>query len=254
MANRLSGKTCLLTGVGSGIGQRTAELFCSEGAKVVGCDVNEAAAEATADSITAIGGDIRLAPAGDLTDPKACFELVAFAEALYGGIDVLFNNAARTYFAFMDEMTPELWRANMTGELDIAFHMCLAVWPALKRRGGGSIINLGSLAGHRATHAVGNVAHMAAKAAVIAMTKQMALEGGKHRIRVNTISPGPIATAATAFLLDTEEYRRIAGDFLVLGRVGKPDDIANYGLFLATDESQWITGTDLLVDGGHAVL
>jgi meso-butanediol dehydrogenase / (S,S)-butanediol dehydrogenase / diacetyl reductase len=221
---------------------------------VVGCDVDADSATAVGNAITASGGDIRVAPARDLSTAEPCFELVSFAEQAHGAIDVLFNSAARTYFAFMDEMTPEIWRDNMNAELDIAFYMCLAVWPALKRRGGGSIINIGSLAGHRASYAVGNTAHMAAKAAVIAMTKQMALEGGKYQIRVNSISPGPVATQATAFLLETEEYKKIARDFLVLGRVGQPSDIANYGLFLASDESRWITGTDLLIDGGHAVL
>lgn len=255
MAERLAGKVCLITGIASGIGQRAAEMFAAEGAHVIGCDMNEAGAAATAAAIVAEGGRIDVVPGEDLTAIEACHRLVAAADAIGGGIDTLFNNAALCRFEFMDGMeTTEAWDFTMKHELDIAFYMCMAIWPALRRRGGGSIINVGSLAAHRATAAVGNVAHMAAKGAVVAMTKQLALEGGTHRIRVNSVSPGPVATAQTAFLLDTEEYRQSVGQFLVLGRVGQPADIAAYALFLATDEASWINGTDLLIDGGHAVL
>lgn len=254
MTGRLADKVCIITGVGSGMGQKAVEFFCKEGALVVGCDVDREAAEKTGEAARAAGGQAVIAPIGDLTDPARCRELVAFAESSFGGVDVLYNNAARAHFAFMDEMEPAVWDRCIRDELDIAFYMCIAAWPALRTRGGGSIINVGSLAAQRASWTVGNVAHMAAKAGVIAMTKQMALEGGRHQIRVNSISPGPISTAATKFVLETEEYYRIAGDFLVLGRVGQPADIAHYAVFLASDESTFITGTDLLIDGGHAVL
>ena len=254
MGTRLKDKVCIITGAASGIGQRGAELFCEQGAKVVACDVNMEAMRGVADAIAASGGQITVAPVSDLTDPAQCSRLVSFAEETHGGFDVLFNNAARAYFAFMEEITTELWDRTIRDELHIAFYMCHAAWPAMIRRGGGSIVNVGSLAAHRATTAVGNVAHMAAKAGVVAMTKQMAVEGGKHGIRVNSFSPGPTATPQTAWLLDTDEYKKIAGSFLVLGRVGQPIDMANYALFLASDESAWITGTDLLIDGGHATI
>lgn len=255
MGQRLEGKTCIITGIAGGIGHKSAAMFCAEGARVIGCDIDEAAAEKVANDIRDSGGRIEIVAAGDLTNFEACQKLVAEAERIAGGIDVLFNNAAHCRFEFMDDMkTTEMWDYTVRHELDIAFYMCVAAWPGLVRRGAGSIINVGSLAAHRATRSVGNVAHMATKAGVVAMTKQMALEGGRHQIRVNSISPGPVATPQTAFLLDTEEYRQIAGDFLVLGRVGQPADIASYALFLASDESAWINGTDLLIDGGHAVI
>lgn len=255
MSNRLAEKICLITGIASGIGQRAAHMFAAQGAHVIGCDVNNAGAEATAAAVRAVGGRIDVMPGEDLASMEACRRLVTAAEQVGGGLDVLFNNAAMCKFEFMDGMeTTDMWDFTIKYELDLAFYMCLAVWPALKRRGRGSIINVGSLAAHRATPAVGNVAHMAAKAGVVAMTKQLALEGGKHRIRVNSVSPGPVATAQSAFLLETDEYRELVGEFLVLGRVGQPADIAAYALFLATDEADWVTGTDLLIDGGHAVL
>jgi NAD(P)-dependent dehydrogenase (short-subunit alcohol dehydrogenase family) len=134
--------------------QRTAEILCAEDANVVGTDLHSEAAINTGKAIEASGGRIHIAPPFDLSAAEACYDLLTHSENIYNGIDVLFNGSARTFFAFMEDATPRLWRDTMIAELDIAFQMCLAVWPALKRRGGGSIIKIGSLAGYRATHTV----------------------------------------------------------------------------------------------------
>jgi NAD(P)-dependent dehydrogenase (short-subunit alcohol dehydrogenase family) len=254
MSGRLAGKRCIVTGIGSGMGRKAAELFCAEGAQVVGSDVNLEAARETVQQVTAAGGRIVLGPQGDLTEPAACQALVAFAERELGSFGVLYNNAANAFFAPMDEIETELWDKNILHELSLAFYMCHAAWPALKRNGGGSIINVGSLAAHRGMTYLGNVAHMAAKAGVIAMTRQMAVEGAKYGIRVNSVSPGGVVTGATAFLNEDPDYQKFVRDTFVMGRMARPEEVVNYAVFLATDESSYVTGTHLLIDGGQAVL
>ncbi|MET0658944.1 MAG: SDR family oxidoreductase [Steroidobacteraceae bacterium] len=251
---RLQSKVCVISGIGSGIGREAALRFCSEGARVVGCDINAAGAEETIAMALSSGLTLISQHPTDLTDPSACERLIAFAERSYGGVDVLLNNASKTYFAFMDEITPEIWDANIKSELSIAFYLARAAWPALIRRGGGSIINLASIAGHVAMRTVGNVAHAAAKAGVSAMTRQLAVEGGKHGIRANAISPGPIKTPQTAqHFGSNEDFERMFDTRLILGRIGEPQDIVNAAVFLASDEASFMTGADLIVDGGHTI-
>jgi len=254
MGNRLAGRCCLISGIGRGIGRETALLFCTEGASVAACDINPASAQETAELARNSGAHIEvMKEAVDLTDPAQCNGFVKFAEDAIGGVDVLFNNAGKWWGAFMDEMTPRTWDDCIRDELNIAFYLCLAAWPAMIRRGGGSIINVGSVRGHRPSPNLGNVAHMAAKAGVIAMTQQMALEGGRHGIRVNSVSPGQISTPGGAQFVDDPVFMRATDPLRVLGRQGKPVDIANYVLFLASHESSFITGTDLLIDGGSSI-
>jgi NAD(P)-dependent dehydrogenase (short-subunit alcohol dehydrogenase family) len=254
MARRLAGKICLISGVGRGIGQETALVFCGEGATVVGCDIDPISAQKTACAAREAGGTmVVMDDKLDLTLPAGCKRFVKFGEDEFGGIDVLFNNAGKMWGAYMDEMTPEVWDNCIRDELDIAFYLCLTVWPAMIRRGGGSIINVGSVAGQKPSPNVGNVAHMAAKAGVIAMSQQMALEGGRHGIRVNSVSPGPISTPQSAQFINDPIWVRVTAPLRILGRHGTPRDIANYVLFLASDESSYVTGTDLLVDGGASI-
>jgi NAD(P)-dependent dehydrogenase (short-subunit alcohol dehydrogenase family) len=254
MSGRLNGKVCIISGIGAGIGRATTLLFSREGGTIVGCDIELSGAEETAQEVRKSGGKIEVFPrASDLTNFAECEAFVAFAQTKFGRFHVLFNNAARMYHEFMDEMTTEIWDNCIKCELDIAFYLCLAAWPALIRGGGGSIINVGSVRGQRPSPNFGNVAHMAAKAGVIAMSQQMALEGGRHNIRVNTVSPGQAGGRQGKALYAEERFHRATAPLRVLGRHGRPDDVANYVLFLASDESSFVTGTDLLVDGGSSI-
>jgi len=250
MAGRLKDKVCIITGTGSGMGRAAALLFCAEGAKVVGCDINGDNAGATLrDAMQAGGQMVSLQPA-DLTKQSQCDALVSLALKSYGGIDVVYNNAATAYFGWMDQFTFEEFARTIEEELLIVFRFCKTVWPLLVARGGGSIINVASTSAKVAYKALPGIAHTAAKGGVLAMTRQLAMEGGKHNIRANTISPGLIETGATRELLKDPKFLEPMMDKLMLGRVGQPEEVALAALFLASDESSFVTGADIAVVGG----
>jgi NAD(P)-dependent dehydrogenase (short-subunit alcohol dehydrogenase family) len=252
MIGRLASKVCVITGTGSGIGREAALRFCREGADVVGCDINAEAAQETVDMAKQAGFELLSLHPADLTNPTQCKELVALAEKAHGGVDVVFNNAGRTQFAFMDDITPDIWDFNIKSELSITFYMCHAAWPALTRRGGGCIINMASIAGHVGFRTIGNISHAAAKGAISSMTRQLALEGGKHKIRANALSPGPIRTSGSSEFFNTNaDFERVFDTRLILERLGEPRDIVNLAVFLASDEANFMTGSDVIVDGGY---
>ena len=250
MTNRLQDKVAIITGIGSGIGRAAALLFAAQGAKVVGCDIHEEGSRATIAAIHDTGGTAVALHPCDPSDPGQAQALIDLAVASYGHIDVLYNNASSVHFAPLEQMTHDMWRATMRGELDIVFNACKAAWPYLKRRGG-SIINCGSVSGKMAYEVLPAIAHSAGKGGVIAMTRQLAMEGGPFGIRANSISPGLVRSGATAALIDDPAwFAPMQRKLMLAGQVGTPEDIAYCALYLASAEARWVTGADFAIDGG----
>jgi NAD(P)-dependent dehydrogenase (short-subunit alcohol dehydrogenase family) len=251
-AGRLHGKIAIVTGSGSGIGRGCALMFARQGAQVVGCDVDTAGAEATVAMAEAEGLAFESFHPCDLTDPAQVERLMSFAVERCGGVDILLNAAAFAAFAWIEDMDYETqWRKTLTGELDIVFLACKAAWPHLIAGGGGSIINFASVNAYAALEGSPALAHCAGKGGVLAMTRQLALEGAPHGIRANTISPGMIVTGATKPRLDDEPgfMEKVLAKAMIK-RLGRPEDIAWCATYLASDEAGWVTGADFSIDGG----
>jgi NAD(P)-dependent dehydrogenase (short-subunit alcohol dehydrogenase family) len=252
MSGRLSGKVCVITGTGGSVGRAAALAFAREGASVVGCDVTVASAEATAEMVRAQGGTMVSLQPCRLTEPLECQALVDFAVRSYGRIDVLFNNAAMAYFNWLEDISDEEWRRDMREEIDLVFFLTRAAWPHLKASHG-VVVNTASLNGLLSFKTLGSLAHTTAKAGIIGMTRQLAMEGREHGIRSNSISPGLIETNQTREQLKDPAWASAMLGKTLLGRLGKPEEVANVGVFLASDESSYITGVDIVVDGGMKV-
>ena len=253
MVGRLAGKIALVTGIGAGIGQGIALMFAREGATVVGCDISPRGAEATVATAQGEGLALESIHPVDLTKPDDVTRYIDTAAATHGQIDILVNAAAiaphMNSTADMDYESE--WVPTMVGEVDLVFLAVKAAWPHMAKVGGGSIINFASVNALRASTNVGMVAHCAGKAAVMAMSRQIAVEGGPHGIRCNTIAPGMVKTAATASAGTSSgaTAERIL-QRLLIKRLGEPEDIAYCALYLASDESRWVTGANFSVDGG----
>jgi NAD(P)-dependent dehydrogenase (short-subunit alcohol dehydrogenase family) len=256
VSGRLAGKIALITGVGGGIGATAAERFAAEGARVAGCDLDPATAAETERRVRAAGGEITVAGGVDLGDATQAQAWVDAAVEAHDGIDVLYNNASTQRFGALDELSVEDWDFTMRNELDLVYYTVRAAWPHLKRYGGGSIVNVGSIAGIRGVEFMPQNAHSTAKGGVIALTLQLVVEGGPHGIRANVVSPGLVETPNTAPMLadPPERLRRVVLDRIPLGRHGRPEDVVNAALFLASDESAWVSGAHLVVDGGGSAL
>jgi len=250
MAGRLEGKVCVITGTGGAIGRAAARMFAAQGAIVVGNDIHEASAAETVELVRRDGFQMDSVHPCDLSQPAEAQRLIATTIERHGRVDVLYNNGGGVEMAWLKDMTPDQWSFTLRNELDLIFHAVKAVWPHMTERRAGSIINVGSVSGHIAYRVLPAVAHSAAKGGVIALTKHLAMEGGPHRVRVNSISPGLVVTPATKALLEIPEWSEAMLAKIMLGRPAQPEEIIPAAVFLASDEASFVTGADFLIDGG----
>jgi len=247
---RLENKVALITGTAQGMGRVAALRFAREGAQIVGCDLNVDGNRETVRQVRQSGGEMISLEPLDLCDPEAVEHLVDLAADTYGRLDVLYNNASAPRFAWLTEMSAEDWQFTIDNELSLIFYTVRAAVPLMIRSGGGSIINISSIAGI-AGQPIGVFAHAAAKGGVLAVSRSMARELAPHGIRSNCIVPGMISNPDKKDGFDQElEVTEEVPPRILLGRVGTPEDVVNAALFLASDESSYITGASLVVDGG----
>jgi NAD(P)-dependent dehydrogenase (short-subunit alcohol dehydrogenase family) len=252
VAGRLDEKVCVVTGTGGSMGRATALTFAREGASVVGCDVAVEPAQATVETVRDAGGEMVSLHPCNLTQPADCEALVDLALTTFGRIDVLFNLAAVAYFNPLQEITDEEWDCARWEEVDLVFFLTRAAWPHLKESGG-VVVNMASLNASLSFKLLPSLAHTTNKAGIIGMTRQLAFEGREHGIRANSISPGLIETRATREQLEDPEWAREMLGKTLVGRLGRPEEVANVALFLASEESSYVTGIDIVVDGGMKV-
>lgn len=251
---RLANKVVLITGSGSGQGRAAACLFARQGARIVVSDVNTAGGEETVRLVREAGGEasFRAADVSSAADVEA---LVRATVQTYGGLHVLYNNAAiwsgRGLDNFVTELDEDGWDRIINVNLKGVYLCCKYGIPALIDAGGGSVINTASAAGligsRNRSHA-----YSASKGGVIALTRALAVAYARHGVRVNAICPGGVDTPMITAMIETDDrYQRFASAH-PLGRMGTPEDIAYFALYLASDESSWVTGGVFPIDGGFS--
>ena len=247
---RLEGKIMLITGAGSGIGRQTALLCAREGARIVAVDVDPERGGETVGMIAAENHEAVYARA-DVSRAADCRRMIQAAEDAYGGLDVLFNNAGISHIEDGDaESTEEeVWDLTMGVNLKGVFLGCKYGIAALRRSGGGSVVNTASFVALMGA-ATPQIAYTASKGGVLAMTRELAVLHARENIRVNALCPGPLRTELLMQYLDTEDKRRRRLVHIPMGRFGEADEIARTVLFLASDDSSFVTGTAFVVDGG----
>ncbi|MCX5563514.1 SDR family NAD(P)-dependent oxidoreductase [Streptomyces sp. NBC_00038] len=256
MTGRLEGKVALITGTASGMGRAAAVRFAQEGALVIGCDLSEDGNRETVELVAETGAKMTGMAPVDLGDPEAARTWVEESAAVHGRIDVVFNNASSPRFAPLPDLSVEDWRYAMRNELDLVFYVTKFAWPHLAERGG-VVINTASTSAYVATPGQGFAAHCAAKGGVLAFTRQVASDGAPHGIRALSISPGAIKTP----VVDRNYLSKHPGAeqelidrSLIATRMGTPEDVASLAVFAASDEAGYLTGVDLLIDGGMTAL
>ena len=250
MHRRLKDKTALITGAGSGIGRCTAKRFAEEGASIVAVDIDDGGGMDCAAEINKAGGSAVYVRA-DVSRAVDCYNMIAAAEANFGKLDILFNNAGISHAEDDDAINTSeaVWELTMAVNVKSVFLGCKYGIPALQRAGGGSIINTASFVAVLGA-ATPQLAYTASKGAVLAMSRELAAVHARENIRVNALCPGPLRTELLMKYLDTEEKKQRRLVHIPMGRFGEADEIANAALYLASDESSFVTGSTFLVDGG----
>lgn len=246
--NRLTGKVALITGAGSGLGRTAAELFAAEGALVVVADVVDG--DDVIEAIDAAGGEATYVRC-DVTDSDSVAAAVEHARDQYGALHVLYNNAG---VMLSDDDGPEntsiaTYERTMDINVKGVLLGCRHAIPVMLASGGGSIVNVASFVAHMGA-ATPQIAYTASKGAVLAMTREIAVMYARRGIRANALCPGPIMTPLLAKFLSDDAKRQRRLVHVPMGRFGEPHEIANGALFLASDESSWMTGQSLVIDGG----
>jgi NAD(P)-dependent dehydrogenase (short-subunit alcohol dehydrogenase family) len=247
---RLHDKVALITGGSGGIGGESALLFASEGARVIVVDVNDDAGHETVKRVQSQDGKAAYFHA-DVSKAADCEAMVGFAEKTFGKLDVLFNNAGVMISDDDDAIgtSEATWEKTLAINLKGVFLGCKFGIPALRRAGGGSVINVASFVAHVGA-ATAQIAYTASKGGVLAMTRELAVIHARENIRVNALSPGPLKTELLMKFLNTDAKKQRRLVHIPMGRFGEAKEMAKAALYLASDESSYMTGAEFLVDGG----
>jgi NAD(P)-dependent dehydrogenase (short-subunit alcohol dehydrogenase family) len=251
---RLADKVCIITGAGGGMGRVAARMFAAEGAKVVIAEFSEAAGEETARLVREAGGEASFVKADVSSEPSAR-AMVDHAVATYGRVDVLYNNAGIMPEADHSVIDTDVatWDQVMAVNVRGVFLGCKFAIPAMVEQGGGSIINIASFVAILGC-SVPQDAYTASKGALLSLTRSLAVQFGPKGVRTNAICPGPVETPLLMdWLVKDEEAKRIRLARNPSGRFGKPEEIVHMAVYLASDESRWTNGAQLVVDGGITV-
>jgi len=249
----LHGKVAMVTGAGRGLGLAMARALADVGANIVVAELDPETAESAAAELRELGVETLAVPT-DVTIVTSVQAAVDATVTRFGRLDILVNNAGVSIWHAAEDMPYDVWRTVMDINVDGVFLCAQAAGRVMLEQGSGSIINIGSMSGRIVNIPQLQTNYNASKAAVVHMTKSLAVEWAARGVRVNCISPGPMETEMTIKYLDDPAYGPIWRGMTPMGRVGKPEELAGLVVFLASDASSFMTGSDVIVDGGYTCL